>query len=249
MNTEFLSYKDFVNESNISSRLSDKEVKERDSLLKKNLQQFIGICNKHKVRYWLDAGTLLGVYRDKAFIPGDSDSDVGIFAEDVTAEFLKDIGDNGKFPINPQSFWNVNDLTEQLEKDEFVPIKCMKFVALNGNGRPVKIKDYIWTDVYFFYPFKEEYMYYCASLYYRIPKKYVDGFKKLSHEGFSYTIPGKVEDYLEHEYGKGWTSPDPGYRSYQDPARKNFVSKKTVFQKENGAYLWNFKTKESKLEK
>lgn len=244
-----LTYDDFLNESNISKRLSDKEVKERESLLTKNLQQFIEICNKHKVRYWLDGGTLLGLYRDKAFIPGDSDNDVGIHAEDITLEFLEEIGANGKYPIAKQSFWNVNDLIKQTEIDEFVPIKCMKYVSLDGNKKPVMIKDYIWTDIYFYYPFKNDYIYYCANVYYSIPKKHIDGFKSMTRSGFTYSIPGNVEKYLEHEYGKGWVSPDPNYRSYEDPERYKFVTKKDEFVKKNGRFLWNFKKKESKLEK
>lgn len=244
-----LTYDDFLNEGNISNKLTDKEIKDREKLLTKNLQAFIEICKEHKVRYWLDGGTLLGLYRDKQFISGDSDSDVGIMAEDITPEFLEAIGDNGKFPLVPRSFWNVKDLIKQLEVDEFVPIKCMKYVALNGSGRPTKIKDYVWADIYFYYPHKNDYIYYCGGIYYSIPKKHIDGFKTMTRGGFAYSIPGNVEKYLEHEYGKGWVSPDPNYRSYEDPERYKFVTKKDDFIKKNGKFLWNFKKKESKLEK
>lgn len=244
-----LTYNDFLNEMNISKKLSDKEVKDRKNLLTKNLQQFIEICNKHKVRYWLDAGTLLGLYRDRELIPGDSDNDVGIHVEDITLEFLEEIGNNGKYPLAKQSFWNVNDLIKQIETDEFVPIKGIKFVSLNGSGQPVKIKDYVWTDVYFYYPFKNDCIYYCGNHYYSIPTKYINGFKSMVRDGFVYTIPGNVEKYLEHSYGKGWVSPDPTYLSNEDPERYKFVVKKDVFIKKNGRFLWNFKTKESKLEK
>lgn len=249
------SFDDFdLNESNVSAKrnVDEKAIKERAKLLEKNLQNIVSICKKHNVRYWLDGGTLLGPYRDKKFIEGDSDNDIGIRIEDVTPEFIKALGDNTKFTRNPQSYMTAKDLLPYFDEDEYYPVRNVKYATLEKNGRPKIIGTEIWTDVYFYCPShdKSHYNFKSSGVYYRQPAKFLDKLGSLTHNGFSYKVPGDVEGYLAHEYGKGWKTPDSKYRSYEDPDRKDvYAMKADDYEKKFGKMMYNFKTKDLKYEK
>ncbi|HRW20569.1 MAG TPA: LicD family protein [Bacteroidales bacterium] len=238
-----------INEHNITG-LQDSQKEERDKLLKQNLHEIIKICDKYKVPYWLDAGTLLGLYRDKDLIKGDSDNDIGINIKDVTYEFVNALAEHANFPMSKQSFYSGEELSKLFDTDEFVPVKNLKYTTLNDKKQPVKIDTEIWTDLVFYCDNEDYLTYKIARNYFRQPKKFLKSLKSIRRNGYSYKIPGDVEGYLEQEYGEGWSTPDTSYSSYQDKSRKNiYVIPAKDFEKKYGKMFFNFKTGELKYEK
>lgn len=60
-----------------------KEVLRKAQLIMlKELIELDKVCQKNEIKYWIDAGTLLGAIRHKGFIPWDDDVDICMLKED-----------------------------------------------------------------------------------------------------------------------------------------------------------------------
>ena len=89
------------------------------------LKDFISVCEKHNLRYFVQGGTLIGVIRHKGFIPWDDDVDVNMPREDYN-KFLsiieEEMGDTYKIltPLVDNNYaCNVTHL--QKKGTKFVP--------------------------------------------------------------------------------------------------------------------------------
>lgn len=73
-------------------------VKAAQKILLDILLVFDKICRENNIKYWLDAGTLLGAYRHKGFIPWDDDIDVCVPIHDYKRliPLLKDFCDKSE---------------------------------------------------------------------------------------------------------------------------------------------------------
>jgi len=60
-------------------KLTLKELKETQICILTYVADF---CERNKIRYWIDSGTLLGAIRHKGYIPWDDDIDIGMLRED-----------------------------------------------------------------------------------------------------------------------------------------------------------------------
>ena len=64
------------------SDYEDLSLRDAQMLMVDILKEVHNICERHGLKYFLDAGTLLGAARHKGFIPWDDDMDIGMIRED-----------------------------------------------------------------------------------------------------------------------------------------------------------------------
>lgn len=120
------------------------------------LNVFVGLCEKHKLTYWLDSGTLLGAVRHQGIIPWDDDIDVCLPAEDYV-KILQILLEYSKKENNPyliyfygSDFSSYNDFfgDTTVIADGVYPIQidiaCIKYVKNNAQAIAV---DNSWANL------------------------------------------------------------------------------------------------------
>jgi hypothetical protein len=243
----FLKYEDWLlNETRIvTAGWNDDDHAEWEKLHMENLGNLGDVCKKHKVKWWLDSGTLLGIHRDGHIIKGDSDTDIGIHCEDITPDFIADMEKHWNMGTINGMFYHHKDLVDLLQADKYVPIKNIKFSSLKTkNGQAVKYKGKeVWADVFIHFPWNKDLIYKYSGGYFRTKADVVGSPKTFQCMGVSLKRPEKVEDHLEIVYGKGWETPDPKY----DPKKIDVYGGPLKKKDLGGAYHYNFVKKDFKI--
>jgi len=176
----------------------------------KLLNDITNILDEHKVKYWLDFGTLLGVVRENRILPWDDDIDISIFEEDekVMLEKVLPAIKNAKYRA----------YTRRL-KENVGPLK-------EGNIRSFKIRNnrffffrgYVKLDIFIMYKHQESLYWYELGEPHALPQNLVSEFKMIDFNGKKYRIPKDYDTYLTHHYGD-WKTPNPDYNSSIDNGR------------------------------
>ena len=150
---------------------------------KKLLFDLLDILEKEKITYWLNWGLLLGAYRDKGFIPWDTDMDVTCHWEDrdkilnIVEPKMLELGCfiPSKEICYPEDRWFIRDM-EKIE---------LNFVEDCG-------------DKYIYSPNR-------CSL--GCPKAYIDKLDNIKFYGRKVKIPSNTKEYLRLSYGDDWNTP------------------------------------------
>lgn len=146
------------------------------------LKEFIRICDKYNLRYWLDFGSLLGAVRHNGFIPWDDDCDVSM----PESDFIK-------FQELAE-----NEIAQNMQYLRWVENKMGRFVFKND-----VLKSFL--DIY---AYKEEddmlkTMLPFTNLYARIPvnKDMILPTKEIIFEDIKVKAPNNPKVYLSARYG------------------------------------------------
>jgi hypothetical protein len=155
-----------------------------------------------KIKYYIDAGTLLGVYRDDGFIPWDDDFDFAVLSQDITTikhhqgELLAALEQASKQP------WQ---MTEYFAQQSFGLVdagatRSFKLAPVNTASQLPLI------DLFVKYVDQEKMDYVIASRGFSMPSAHMRQVVPFTFRGQSIFIPSDVEGYLSRHYGD-WQTP------------------------------------------
>lgn len=160
------------------------------------------ILRKNNSEYWLCCGTLLGFYRNNDFISHDTDTDICVNIDNLSAELLDGIT-KAKFSI----LKTYGRLVDGFE------------IALMRGG--------VKTDIFFFYK-TDKYWYHSVYANMNINGfqkfDYIFkpfGLKEVIFKNHLFFAPENIEEVLCQQYGEDWQTPNKSWSYYKSP--KNIV--------------------------
>jgi len=165
--------------------------------MKNMLLKTIDILNEKKFKYWLEAGTLLGIMRDGDLIPWDYDADLGIPADsaDKIMKLRLDFLPNYLIKRRKiQSRWIPGDMRVIKVKTPWEKIRQINFHV----------------DLFCVYPVEDKYRWVDSNALKHMDRKYYDTLSTIEWEGRTINIPNHAEEYLYKRYGN-WQVPERNY--------------------------------------
>lgn len=181
-----------INEVNKRKR----ELFKRDGL--DALRSFTECMEIENITYWLEFGTLLGIYRDGDFVPNEMDLDVGVHLKDAK-KLYKTLTSSG-FEL------------------------CREFHVIGENGLEQTYK-YRGTTIDVMYFYEEDNEMWCngsiipsfkigEAFEYKVTAWHFKKFecKHIPFKGLSLSIPANTEEHIIEVYGPGYKVYDPNFR-------------------------------------
>jgi phosphorylcholine metabolism protein LicD len=167
--------------------------------MKSMLLKTIDILNEKKYKYWLEAGTLLGILRDGDLIPWDYDADLGVPAESADEIMKLRLDFLPKYLIKRRrinSPWIPGDMRVIKVKTPWEKIRQINFHV----------------DLFCVYPVQDKYRWVDSNALKHMDRKYYDTLSTIEWEGRTINIPNHAEEYLSHRYGN-WQVPERNYNA------------------------------------
>ncbi len=187
----------------IEGKISKENIKLHDSnnhsRMKRMLLFTIDQLQKNNIPFWLDAGTLLGIYRDGDLIAWDYDADISIpaeYSDQVTAL---------KYTFFPQYIVRKRPIFSR-----WIP----------GETRVVKVKT-TWEkllqvnfhiDLFCVYKVDDKYRWVDSGVLKQVDAKFFNTQDYVQWEGRKIPIPAHSEEYLSLRYGN-WRIPYKNYNA------------------------------------
>jgi len=186
----------------------------------KLLKIILKTLDKHKIKYYLDFGTLIGAMRENALIPWDDDIDISLINEDEYSKMplvLKEIKKQYGYRIYLHTFESAfkkhkkkhpEAVTPQIDfttKDNYqiAKVRDNKFLIF-GRGA-------VCIDIFFKYNRDNELYWFAFGETNKISNQPIkEGFTQIDFYGISCTIPIAYDAYLTSIYG-AWKTPNESW--------------------------------------
>jgi hypothetical protein len=162
------------------------DVKEAQKLLESTAD----VIEMLGAKYWIDSGTLLGAYRDKALIPYDHDIDIRILPGQLSLDLMPDLVWNLWQIGYRVMIQNYGTRAELICIHETKIMLDLKFAFQDAN----LVWIYCWTQPYSIEPPR-------VHCY---PRKYFRHMETIELLGRQYPCPSPVEGYIVEHYGNDW---------------------------------------------
>lgn len=232
-----------IGKNSLIQTFPKEEFLEFKTCLIKQLKMVTRICDAYKVRYHIDCGTLLGLYRGGDFIYPDFDNDIGVCMEDITPEFITALRNAGLFRnLEIGMYWGYDELLNALSTDKFYKPKVLKIKDQTKGKKFFGNKISITTDLFFWIENGENRYSNLYSDWELVQKvKNIGEYSVLKTQYGDFKAPVNIEEYLADMYGDDWRVPNPGHKDKPNKVRG------LKYRWDTGEVSYNFVRKESKI--
>jgi lipopolysaccharide cholinephosphotransferase len=105
------------------------------------VKEFLKICTKYNLKYFMAGGTFLGAVRHKGYIPWDDDIDIGMYRKDYN-KFLEVADKELSYPYKIQTYKNCG--THHYYFSHIVDTRY----KVRRMGSMDKREEYVWVDIF-----------------------------------------------------------------------------------------------------
>jgi len=182
--------------------LTGKFLKQTESVL----FEITAFLEKNHIRYWLDFGTLLGIYRDQSLIPWDNDADISIHSEDVHA--LLNVQHQLPFKYR---------LSPRYNSSRWLPGKYRVFKLKYWYQKPLRLvsRKELYIDIFVKYKVGDYFYWMGTGTPKRVKAGYHDRLESIAWKNKAFSIPSNTDQYLTELYGN-WKIPKREFDSSRE---------------------------------